>query len=567
MAIGNGILEPYVHSNYYNFLGAGSVFNVFSEKYNDGRVYTKTIEELEKIRNDLETKANAFLNGMTPSQLYASLVNKQPMISLAKEILLSPQAKKILQDSSVRYDVNSLQKILSEDLGYAVPQIILQQGYLTESEVVDAIVKMLFDNGVRMTLGKTAKEQRSLISSKFTDANFSKLITEKIIRPFTKQESKRLKQIVLQALQKSKGLKMKGRKLSASTALANYFETEMRRRIVSSDVVYDLENLNSFIRSMKEKISLHFDKEYTTSQAASGAIAEIGMADLIVEASGKEIKIEIIGDKAENKVQQNLNNIISSTNSVIKDDKKQSYSDWLMTRGEQTVRVQVKNYRAAIETFLKIGGSGGAQISILRGGKLMELLQKLQSTSNVLDTFNPEEFGYVLANELWFDLRGSIVHNVNSSQKVEHLFNDKILMEQISSLIINYLGIVWDKSIKVVNPGASNIFYFILGEGFIPTYMIIDGVIKFMRDQEQEIINLKVTPKRIGIKSGLPSKEAFWEEKKEAVGEFLGRSYSDSNLVGVGSRVGSKILSSYEIQSINLKVDAQQLYQSSYVFG
>ena len=49
MAIGNGILEPYVHSNYYNFLGAGSVFNVFSEKYNDGRVYTDTIEELEKI--------------------------------------------------------------------------------------------------------------------------------------------------------------------------------------------------------------------------------------------------------------------------------------------------------------------------------------------------------------------------------------------------------------------------------------------------------------------------------------------------------------------------------------
>ena len=71
---------------------------------------------------------------------------------------------------------------------------------------------------------------------------------------------------------------------------------------------------------------------------------------------------------------------------------------------------------------------------------------------------------------------------MNSTQKTEHSFNDKILMEQISSLIINYLGVVLDKSIDVINPGASNIFYFILGEGFIPTYMIIDGVIKFMRD-------------------------------------------------------------------------------------
>ena len=100
-----------------------------------------------------------------------------------------------------------------------------------------------------------------------------------------------------------------------------------------------------------------------------------------------------------------------------------------------------------------------------------DFLNKIMSTSNGLSSIKKEDLDYVVANDSWFSKRVSYGHNKSlgknyPSQKA----NVELFM---SNAFLNYLGIVIGEG-TVVNCDMSNIFYYVMGDGFIPTYVIID---------------------------------------------------------------------------------------------
>jgi hypothetical protein len=123
----------------------------------------------------------------------------------------------------------------------------------------------------------------------------------------------------------------------------------------------------------------------------------------------------------------------------------------------------------------------------------------------------------------------------------------------LTSFFLNYLGIVIDSTTHLVNQKQSNIFYYILGEGFVPTYQIIEDLINYFIKAEQQMTGLRL---KTEIGSFDKNATAFYDKKRDAVGTFstIGSWYKDSNLVSVGQEKGEEILRSVWIEGVDLVV-------------
>jgi hypothetical protein len=135
----------------------------------------------------------------------------------------------------------------------------------------------------------------------------------------------------------------------------------------------------------------------------------------------------------------------------------------------------------------------------------------------------------------------------------------------LTSFFLNYLGIVIDSTTHLVNQKQSNIFYYILGEGFVPTYQIIDDLINYFLKAEKQMTGLRL---KTEIGSFDRNASAFYEQKREAVGTFskIGEWYKDNNLLSIGQEKGERILRSVQIEGVDLVIQVAQLYSSAYVF-
>jgi hypothetical protein len=137
----------------------------------------------------------------------------------------------------------------------------------------------------------------------------------------------------------------------------------------------------------------------------------------------------------------------------------------------------------------------------------------------------------VLANQIWQSEAGSL--RKGQSKGVRKTFSDVLLETQLTSFFLNYLGIVIDTTTHLVNQKQSNIFYYILGEGFVPTYQIIDDLINYFVKAEKQMTGLRL---KTEIGSFNTNATAFYNEKRDAVGVFstIGSWYKDDNLVSIG---------------------------------
>lgn len=559
MAIGQ-LGTPYVHSNYYNFLN-NSQSNPYGQLQNDSTTpLSETIAELEGIRTALKAQADAFLKGKTPQQLYNDLISKNPFTDVAKKVILSPKAQAYLSGEGGSYNKTEVAKILGPEVAnLLIPEI---RGAIAENDFVEAIARSIFGTKeIRLV------NQKTNINTSIKNKEMEKYLIDKIKQPFRSSESKILKQLVKDAL-KETGVKKSNSKQSNIDNFISYFRREVTREVMNSSIPFqgDLTTtLNEYLNAMENFFRKGGLKDNYTSKQASGAIAEVGMAKVLTTATDSELQIRIIGDTPEKEVQQSLGEILSVSEGVIKRNDKQSYSDWLMTYKGDTVRVQSKNYRDAIRNFINVDGiatGGGAQISILRDQTFEKLMDELQNSGNKI-SFNRQEIEYTVANEFWFDMKGGINRGQSGTEK--HAFNDQVLMSSLSSAVINYLGIVIDKK-TVINPRHSNIFYFIFGDGLVPTYEIIDGMILALKGKRAELANIKFTRDK-GSVPKLESAESLYGRKSAAVGKLIPNGgYKDSELVGVGSSVGATIVKNLSFRSINIQIDAETLYKSAYVF-
>ena len=133
----------------------------------------------------------------------------------------------------------------------------------------------------------------------------------------------------------------------------------------------------------------------------------------------------------------------------------------------------------------------------------------------------------------------------------------------LSGALINYLGVMLNKN--KVNVDRSNIFYLIDNKALVPTYVIIENLIKNLKEwsSESEGIYLRLQKPRVST-----SALKFLREKEKAVAGigFKGSSYTDEKLVGVGTAMGEKIMDELTLKSINLNISLKNLVMSSWQF-
>jgi hypothetical protein len=109
-----------------------------------------------------------------------------------------------------------------------------------------------------------------------------------------------------------------------------------------------------------------------------------------------------------------------------------------------------------------------------------------------------------VANEIWFDMHGSIDRGGDigwrSGQVHTRLFDsDSWLSRALSGAFVNFLGIVVSEGGQVI-PSVSNVFFLIDNKALVPTYELIDNVLKYYREGVAQITNIDVIPSRTGIR-------------------------------------------------------------------
>jgi hypothetical protein len=161
-----------------------------------------------------------------------------------------------------------------------------------------------------------------------------------------------------------------------------------------------------------------------------------------------------------------------------------------------------------------------------------DFLKRIMSTSSGLSSIKKDDLDYVIANDAWFSKRVSYGHNKSLGKNYQSQKHNVELF--MSNAFLNYLGVVIGDGTNV-NCDMSNIFYYVMGDGFIPTYAIIEQAISYFRDLQSEMTRL-----HLKFSSSLPgtSAKAFYEAKRAAINDNGGARYNDSGLLEVGKNMG-----------------------------
>ena len=176
------------------------------------------------------------------------------------------------------------------------------------------------------------------------------------------------------------------------------------------------------------------------------------------------MEITVIGDLTENQAWEKYKHLLSSKLITHHSKDKFSGTDLLITNSKgRTVRVQAKNLATAYQSFL-VDGKIPGMISLEKDTKYLTLIQELESKG--LLTLSDEDLSnisYLLANEIWFRLKGSLGEDSKRkiSQQTGGLQYSQLIAEKIfSKQVANFLGVSLQDSFVLNDNKASgsNIF-------------------------------------------------------------------------------------------------------------
>ena len=186
---------------------------------------------------------------------------------------------------------------------------------------------------------------------------------------------------------------------------------------------------------------------------------------------------------------------------------------------------------------------------------------------------------YLIANALWFSTHQSIdkggrkreaavrtTTRSGDSQGLNYIFEsiNRLLGLQVK----NFLGVIIEKignSYQIV-PNLSNLFFFLGNSIYLPTYKIIDEIIKQIEFEMESLASLKIS---IGNPTNYykSTAEGFYKDKITAVGILdASKNYTDEDLLSIGRAQGKAILESAPLKSVNISFDMKKLTQSAYNF-
>ena len=192
------------------------------------------------------------------------------------------------------------------------------------------------------------------------------------------------------------------------------------------------------------------------------------------------------------------------------------------------------------------------QIKTLEDKNILQFLNQIATSGNVLQNFNQEELTYALANTIWFSQKGGI-----NGEKMT-MGEASRLAEELSMAVINFIGVVIDDNYNVIDD-LSNIFYILNNAALIPSYQIIDKLIDRLTNKIEGRQTFTLTLNTGSIKYMEKSPKKYYLGKKE-------RFENKGDLIAYGSSQGESIISSTKIEAgrMNLLLDSGGLVPTSY---
>lgn len=579
IGVGSGLsFKPYVHSNIYNFHAVGLSDTSLDRHTTEGKErLQKAIDDIWKVRNELKKEADDFLEDMSPQAFSNMVFNKDDTYrKIAFEVLKSPNMIPSLTNNQF-YNT----KAISNKFGPAFEKVVLDvmKTKGIEQIGINALIDMIIQELRKFNFfNATASSQRDILSQIFKDGA-SKEVINKITKAFKKEQDtirKRLKQMIGEQQRASTD------KSSIENGIA-YFTDEFKKRCEAQNLTYTSNNSPQIFANRVASILRKQVKQFFLDESnASGVVGEDFkfailnsdtrfQATVVSTANITEAKLGDGGAASlvKNKDQQKLINSIWSEMKTHHDVTKKSQTDYFIIKGKKMARVQDKNAQQVLLKLFNNNQSGIPQIAKIQDAtSYTKLLEQLKNTNTLHMTDQDiEDLSYLLANEVWFRVKGSYgdIKGRGVGKYGGLKYTISTIENILSQEIINFLGVTIGEDFTVVG-GASNIFYSFSNSVIIPTYYILDGIIKQLQGLEKTIFYTKVTLDNIGkVAFKNSDNTSFYQAKESAVDGRLDVSgnYTDPKLIAVGTEEGASIINSLNISRINLNVDLEKLVKTS----
>lgn len=571
-----GFDNPYVHSNYYLFSRQLKDNYINVENSWETSKMDQQITILRQLSKDLRKEAFDFLGTDTPKAAMEKIRNKDAIMSqIGRDVLTTPGTRQVLLSSAYSKDWVKKQARLEDDVAQAVLENMDE--IVSEKELVDLLVEAIFTEDFSK---KTGKQQKEALAAAFNIGAKEQKVQQAFDALFSKRVSKlrssngKLKQHIKKILRELAPGDAKNKE-----KFLQYFEKKVRK--LASSGIYDVngqDTVETYLKNFRQIFTSDPKiKEFYTPTEASRALGE----EIEVSAWNADSNSFIIGvatgTMKETEIREKLMPSLE-TAATWNDPTKFSYTDIILeNKNSKRVRAQSKNYVGAYETFIQTD-KNIYQHTYLFGEEMLfkDFFNKLKTEyggkANLFGNYDPDWLAYIVANEAWFDERGSYDKGSHSGWRQDdqgdtRIFgSDSWLSRALSGALINFLGIVISEDQRVITD-LSNVFFLIDNKALVPTYVLIDDVISYYETGKAELANIRVTMKNRSASYEFNDKKSFYAAKAEAAGGILGEAiYEDSGLVGIGKKQGAKIMESLRIKSVNLGIDLEKLLTSSWVF-
>lgn len=568
----------YVHSHIENFNGNLATLDISPENRQ-----IDIINDLIALRNQLEKACNNFLNGKSADEVWNDINNPTNSLSgIGLDILRKKNQKfsNLLQETGNFYNLDQISAMFGEEFtNILIKQFGLNDWY-REGNIVNLLADTIWENlrwDIEAAIPKhfiadlltgewKTSEGKALIAHNNVINFNSEFLYELGRNMWTKTTNQKSTFVsnVKQKMNNSKYAKdaKKESYLDKSIELFRQeFMSEFKKRIDDGSIAYLQEDAEEYLNKFEENLRNNKMVQVVNTSHVSGVLGENYFAAAInaaeIKPGNNSVTITTTGSFSEEEVR----NKIFRSDKLSEEDlqkhgwitlDKESFSDILIHYKGKTARAQAKNYTNVYNQILWGNDTVLMQIKTLEDKNILQFLNQIATSGNVLQNFNQEELTYVLANTIWFSQKGGI-----NGEKMT-MGEASRLAEELSMAVINFIGVVIDDNYNVIDD-LSNIFYILNNAALIPSYQIIDKLIDRLTNKIEGRQTFTLTLNTGSIKYMEKSPKKYYLGKKE-------RFENKGDLIAYGSSQGESIISSTKIEAgrMNLLLDSGGLVPTSY---
>lgn len=532
--------EPYVHSDIFNFR---FTLKNFQSESGIGLQLKEIIEQTRTARDILKQEADKFLNGRTYQQASEELFGSPGSIRwAAMSAIRNPNFQKEISQCATLDLSDPVFRAELEKLGFT-----FFEGELpTLAELISQEIEKALGGKSRVSIDDTRIEKlfmKSASKRKFiTDTDAFKKDVVKMLKQMAPLDPEQIWKLFVKYFNiYAKNIKITTSEDTPEKFLEKFHDPFIQA--IDKKKLRDPSNISGWLGE-------DFKNAYWTTTGVSFDFVNVG------DNTEKELV-----DLVEKQWGDKLDKIDFGTSTS------KSHSDWVLKNRENgcIVRAQDKN----TSYFLKLAKQGAnipQPIKLQDTIKYWSLRTKiLEYGSHRLTEQDWEELDYIVANTAWFSRFGTAASK--GKRGVEYtsdLGGVRDLINQILAEEIGYFSGVASLDEKNLGLGLNNTFFIIDNIILYPTYLMFNYIIKQLEQGEEQLNRLQVSLGKYEPAYG--SSRAFHSAKLEAGSKSSwspGQTYG-ADVLKVGYLQGQTILSTLQIERINLRFDLRKILTTAY---